>query len=508
MMERDDRATGMSEAAAELKIAETALEDAEHAVISQKDALATEQREPAERHLRKETLRASLIRAESADREAQQSVARAKAAIVCTERLVQVEKALAELEMDERDLENKLSENAAEKLVRESKLPASIPLPMQAILLVGLLGGAIAAALGIGLQFAVGVLAVSIVGTSLLAGGVTAFILRHRWLHRMIQLVRREIDDLTKTREDLLERRNQVSVKRGVAQVRVDSARADLDQAVAAVGDVTFEKAGSRLLEARGELESIQGELTSLESNQANRAANKFADEVEAAERAVMRQKENVLEKRRMLDDARDRRAETQMRLDAAKSSAALVDLADVEQRVTAARMKAGSEVTLGPLEAQKRLQVARQKSVDFETAMKVAKGRLSDARSSFEGMAGALGQPADQALAEAENKREDVDKVLQGLEGVSSTEVASAEKEFLEAQTQVAHFDKELQETRVLADAARQARDQVRKTRDEATGKLQEYLRSFSPIDLANAEAGLAPRPAAMEEFSPGSGF
>jgi hypothetical protein len=435
-----------------------------------------------------------------------QGVARAKAAIVYSARLAEVEKSLAELEVDERDLETKLSVNAAEKQVREARLPASIPLPIQAALLVGLLGGAIVAALGIGLQISVGVLAVLIVGTSLLAAGVTASVLRHRRLRQTIQLLRREIDDLAKARDNLLERRNQVSVKRGVAHVRADSARAERDQAVATMGDVSLEKAESRLQQARRELESIQGELTSLESNQPKRAANTCAD-VEAAVRAVVRLKEKVLEKRRVLDDARDRRAETQMRLEAATSSATLVDLADVEQRMTAARMKAGGEVAPDPKEAQTRLQVARQKSVDLETAMKIARGRLLDARSSFKVMADALGQTPDQVLAEAEKKRKDVDKALESLEGVSSTEVASAEKEFLEAQAQVTHLDKELKETRVLADAASQARDQVRKNRDEATGKLQEYLRSFSPIVLSAAEAGLRQARKEMQDLSPGSG-
>jgi len=503
--ERDDRATAMTEAAAELKKAETALEDAELDVKSQKDAFATAQRERAESHFRKETLRASLIRAESADREALQTVARAKAAMVCNERLGQVKKLLAELEVDERDLETKLSTNAAEKQVHEARLPASTPLPIQPALLVGLLGGAIAAALGIALQISVGVLAVSIVGTSLLGTGMTAFVLRHRRLRQTIQLLYREIDDLAKVRENLLEKRNQVSVNRGVAQVRVDSARVERDQAVAAVGDVSLEKAESRLQEARRELESIQGEVTSLESNEEKHATCISAD-VEAAEQMVMRLKEQVLEKRRMLDDARDRRSETQMRLEAATSSAALVDLAGVEQRVTVARMKAGREVAPDPKEAQNVLQIAKQKSVDLETAMKIARERLLDARSSFKGMADALGQPADQVLAEAEKNREDVDKALASLEGVSSTEVASAEKEFLEAQAQVTHLDKELKETRLLADAASQARDQVRKNRDEETGKLQEYLRSSSNMDLSATEAGLRQVRKEMENLPRGS--
>src|SRR5262249_25066332 len=65
--ERDNQVASMKKAEAELQRAEAALEEAERAVKLQKDALTMAQREAAERHLRKETLRASLSRVETAE---------------------------------------------------------------------------------------------------------------------------------------------------------------------------------------------------------------------------------------------------------------------------------------------------------------------------------------------------------------------------------------------------------------------------------------------------------
>lgn len=492
--ERDDRVKRMTKAEAELQQAEAALEYAERAAKSQTDALATAQREAAQRNLRTETLRTSLIRGETAEREALQVAARANAAMACSARLGEAEQSLADSEANERTLENKLTANGDQKQACEERLRASMPLPIQAALLVGLLGGAITAALGTGLQFPGVVLAVSIVGSSLLAAVVAAFVLRHRKLRGATQVLLQQIDALAKAREKLLEMRNQALARRGAAQVRVDSARSERDQAMATVGalDVAVPKACSRLQEARREQESIRRELAILQGHQPKHDAISCA-QVEAANRAVVLLEEQVPEKRRMRDEARHQRAEAQVRFEAATSSAASVDLAGLEQRVNAARMKARGEVAPDPEEAQAQLQIARRKSVNLETAMKVARGRRSDAQSSFEGMADALGQPANRVLAEAEKKREDADKALEGLEETSSAEVAAAEKEFLEAQADIVRLGKEQVTARTEAEAVTKARDQNRTKRDQAQAKFEALFSSVPNANLTDAKEALA---------------
>jgi chromosome segregation ATPase len=489
-----------------LQKAKAALEGAERAVKLQKEALTTAQREAAERHLRTETLRARLSRVETSERDALQLVAQVKAAMACRERLAVAEKSLAELEADKRDLETKLTANAAAKQECDARQKASVPLPIQAALLVGLLGGAIAAALGIGLQVPSGVLAGAIVGSTLFAAGVAAFILRHRKLRGAIQLLRLETDDLAKAREKLLERRNQVLTERGVAQMRVEAARSGRDQAMVMLRDldVAPDKAGSRLQEVRRELEGIRRELATLEGHQPKHDGFSSAD-VEAADRAVVRLKEQVLAKTRLLDEARHRCAEARLRCEAANSSAASIDLAGLEQRVNTARMKADGQVAPDPAEAQMRLQRAKQTAAELETTMRVAKGRLSDARSSFEGIADALGQPADQVLAEAEKERKAAEQALEGLEESSSAEEAAAEREFLEAQAAVARLDEGQTMARTKAEAATKARDQARTKREQARATLEALLSSFPNAKLTDAEAALAQARSELESDSGG---
>src|SRR5207302_7248241 len=100
-------------------------------------------------------------------------------------------------------------------------------------------------------------------------------------------------------------------------------------------------------------------------------------------------------------------------------------------------------------------LQIAKQNAADFAMARKVAQGRLSDAQSSFEEMAGALKQPVNQVLKESEEKRRDANHALECLEGTSSADVAVAEKGFLEAQADVARLGEEQTTARKEAEAA-----------------------------------------------------
>src|SRR5262249_21143614 len=152
--------------------------------------------------------------------------------------------------------------------------------------------------------------------------------------------------------------------------------------------------------------------------------------------------------------------------VDMAASSAASVDLADLERRVVVARLTGCGEVRPDPEEAQTRLQPARQAAADLDPARKVAKGRLSDAQSTFQALAARFEQLADQALAEAERKRDDADKALRGLDEASSNEVQEAEKEFHEAQAKVAHLEEQLTVARTGAEVATQARDDARTNR------------------------------------------
>ena len=113
--QRADIAEDVSEADEALKKGETALEDAECVVVQKKDALAEAERAATARHLRKEGLRASLIRAETAEQDALQAVAQAKAAIAVCERVREAEKSLAQLGEHEQELEARLAANTAER---------------------------------------------------------------------------------------------------------------------------------------------------------------------------------------------------------------------------------------------------------------------------------------------------------------------------------------------------------------------------------------------------------
>jgi hypothetical protein len=296
-------------------------------------------------------------------------------------------------------------------------------MPIRAALLAALLsGGATAAALGLGLNVHGLVLATAIVGCGLLGAGFKTVVLRRKKLREANQARSREFGDLVKAREDLLERRNQVSAKRGVAQVRVDSARSNQDQAVATLEPphVALKKAELRHREAGTELERIKVELAILQSRQPQHDAGTSA-EVEAAERAVLLLKEQVSDRRRKLDEARHRRVEAEVRVEAATSATASTDTANLERRMTAARLKVGEEVESDPKEAQTRVRFATQTAAEFGTAVKVAQGRLSDARSRLDRLASTLDQPADQVLDEAEKKLEDADKTLECLDEISS---------------------------------------------------------------------------------------
>jgi chromosome segregation ATPase len=505
--ERDNQAANVTTAAVELHKAQAALQDAERRVQSQKDALATAQREAAEQHLRKETLRVTLSRVEAGERDALQAVAQAKAAMACRDRLAVLEKSLADLEADEGDLETKLDANAAAKQDCEARQKVLVPMPIQAALLVGLLSGAIAAAVGLGLQVPAAILAVSIVGSSLIAAGVAASILRHRKVRRTTQLSRLEMDDLAKAREKLLEKRNQVMAKREGVQARVDAARSERDQAAALVGefDAALDQAESRLQALRRELDTIRTELATLGGHRLQ--GNGFAGSPAAAgEQAVVDLKEQVSAKANMLEQARHRCTEAQVRFEAATSSAASVDLPSLEERVNAARMKADGAVASDPEEGQRQLQDVKRIAIELETAMRVAKAGLSSALARFERMAKVPGQPTEQALAEAEKQREDADKALESLHETSVGEEAAAEKEFLEAKAGVARLGEEQKTTRTEAEAATQARDETRARRGQAQGSLEALVSSMPSDSLPDAEAALAHARSQLESDPGGS--
>jgi hypothetical protein len=505
--ERDKRAKQVTDAEAELKSAETSLETGTAAANRLKDGLATAEREAAQRESRKETLRASEIRAVAGEREALQDEARANAALACSASLVEAKRSVAGLEADERDLENKLSGNAVDKQAGEAKLAAPLSLPVKAPLFLGILGGALAAALGVGFQASIGVLTLSVLASILVTGAVTAFVLGHRQRRRAQQLLLQELEDLANAREKLLERRNQVVAKRGVEQMRADAARRDVDQLMATMGEpeAGLAKARSGLQEARRELESIRKDLAILKGHDDRKAAITPA-QVEEAEQACMLLKEDVSQKKRLRDEARHQLAEAQVRFEAASSSAGSVELAGLEKQVNAAREKVPGAVPPDPNEAQTRLQLTKRAASDLETAMKVARERLSDTRSRFEEMSRALGQPADQIRAEAEKKREDAEKTLASLKETNTTAVAAAEKEFREVEAEVARLGAQQTAAQAEAETAMQVRDQTRKTREQALARLEALRNSVPNTSVTEAEAVLAQTRSELESHPGGS--
>jgi DNA repair exonuclease SbcCD ATPase subunit len=329
-------------------------------------------------------------------------------------------------------------------------------------------------------------------------------------ISREIMKGQRNVDDLAKARNDLLEARNQISVKRGVAQVRVESTRSERDQAVALVGklDVAYKESELRLQEARTELERIRGELAALEVRQLQPSAV-LCEQVQRVERELETLKKRVFERRHNLDQARHELAKVQAHREMANSSATGVDLADLEQRVTAARKEIGEEADLlvpDAEETQTRVQLARQIASERELAVKVLTERLSDARLRFEHLTATLGQPADQVLIEAEQARQDAENALKELEETLSTEVEEAEKEFQEAQVAIARLEPELTAARTRAEVATRTRDEARTRRDEARGKFDILLRTAPTPDVTAAEEALTQARGALAEDLAGS--
>jgi DNA repair exonuclease SbcCD ATPase subunit len=470
--ERDNRAARVAEARTDLKKLETGLDQAKRTLTCQKETLV-------KREVRKETLRASLSKVEAAEREASQALARVRTSC---KRMSEAEKALAGLEAAGHELEVKITANDDRKKACEASLRALWALP-----LVTLLFGGATVALGLWLKVPGLALAVAAVAFAILAPALAAIPLRRQRIR----------DDVVKARENLLEKRNLNSAKRVVAEAQVTSARSELEQLDVTAGnpEAALKKAEARLQEARSALPRIQGELAAFDGDQQPQLVGTVTV-VKQTERAAADLEKQVLEGKQTLDAARHDLAKAEARMEVATSSAASVDLPDLERRVEAARRKLGDQANVlvpEPEEAETKIELARQAAAEYETGVKVSQGRLSDARSRFEELASRLGQPPDQVLAEAEKAREDVDRALEDLENTLSTELAAAEKECQESQTLLTRLEEDLGAARTQTEAATQARDEARTRRDEASGKLDALCQSVPISTVAAAEAALA---------------
>jgi hypothetical protein len=504
---RDDGAARVKVAELAWRTAEAGLADSERALKLQKNAAETAEQEAAQRRFQEEAVRARLSRLEMEERDTAKVADRIKAAVACGERLAKAQQSLADAETSLRDLETKVAANAERTRECDAKARAPTPMPLRAPLFVGLLGGVIAVALGLGLQVPAGILAGAIVGSSVLAAGVAALVLRDRQRRRNSEAARREKADLTKEREHLVERRNHVLMERGVAQVRADSIQSEYDREVAVLGalDSALAKINVGLEEVRRKLDEAHAEVRTLEGQQ-SKCDGFHPTSVEAAERQVDRLKEDLAGKARILDKAREQAIEAQLRFEAADSSAALVDLASLEQRVNAARMEVEAETAGDPETAQVQHQRVKEALAERETAVRVASGRLADAQSSFETMATPLGRPAEAALAEAKKEYESTDKALGSLENLCSEEAKAAEAELRGAQAEAERLDTERARAHAEAEVAIEARDRSRVAQAEAQAKLNSLATPVQAGNLAQAEAALTLARQQLEADSAGS--
>jgi chromosome segregation ATPase len=490
---REDAAACVKAAEQQLRTAEAALADAESALSAQKSATDTAQRDAAQRYFQEEAGRAKLSRLETDERVSVEELARIRAAMACIGRLAKAQNSLADVEAKLRDLDIKAAANAERTRECDLRAGAPTPMPLRATLLVGFLGGVIAAALGIGLQVAGGILIGSIVGSSVLAAGVALFVFRDHKRRLAARSARREKEELAKERELLVERRNQLVTERGVAQLRVDSVQLELDQAVAMLGELNgaLAKANVRLQAIRSELEGVRAELRTLEGQQSKCNGLKRTS-VEAAERQVVRLKEELSAKIHTLDAARQQSIKAQVSYEAANSSAALIDLASLEQQVNAARMEVDAETADYPEAASVRHQRAKDTLAELETGVRLARGRVADSQSSFEAVAAALIQPADEVLVEAQKEYATANQALQSLEEQCIGEAEATEAELRDAQAAVAYLEEQRATAHAEAEVATQARDGARAAHEEAASKVKSLTSSVQDWNLADAEAAL----------------
>jgi DNA repair exonuclease SbcCD ATPase subunit len=210
-----------------------------------------------------------------------------------------------------------------------------------------------------------------------------------------------------------------------------------------------------------------------------------------------------LAEKKNLLENSLRRRNEAQLRFEAAQSSTASIDLASLEQAVNSARMAANVAMAPPPEKALEDLQLARQNATQVETDVRVAQRGLSDARAKFESIAGFLGQPADEILADAEKKLEEANTGLKSLDDAHLAEVEAADREFQEAEKEVTSLLQELTERTAKAESAKQALAVARTRHNEARIKFEPLIQSAPTVVVSDAEDVLAQAREALQPLT-----
>jgi DNA repair exonuclease SbcCD ATPase subunit len=505
----DGLAAEMNQLQGALTTCEASLEEAERIALAKKEALATAERTALDQRARAESLRASLIRAESAEQEALRATAQAKATIASSQRLTEAETLLADLDADEGQLEAKLATNASKKEACEAMRNSTVPIPIRPALVAAGLGVAFMVALGLELKLQSFVIAGASMAAALLGAVVVAVVFRNRRLRQAEQEYRRRTEDLLSVRQGILEERNKIAVKRGVAQLRVDSGRSEWDQAIARMPDpqAALEQAAVRLEDSRREIEQFKKELANLEIPVPQ---NGFVspDQVEAARQAALLLKEKVKQTRSLRDAAQQRLAEAQARAEAAKPAAIAVDLVALQQKLKAAQLKVGNQLAPCHEDAQTQLRLANQTAGDMERETRLAEGRLLDAQSRLEGLVALFEKPADQVLAEAVKEREDVQAALECLAQKLSTEKETIEHQLTEAELEMNRRSEVFTAAKGEADEAALARDEAQENRYQAQ-KSFDFLQQLIPCSsLTAAEVAFDQARNDLETYSPGASF
>ena len=332
--------------------------------------------------------------------------------------------------------------------------------------------------------------------------------LRGRQLREVSQLSRRRVNDLIKVRQSILEERNQITAKRGVAQVRVDSVQSERDQALERIREPTtaLECARLRLQEARSERERIGKELANSDGDQPQDGMV-MNTQVQAAQRAMVLMREDIKQKRQARDGAQQRLAQAEVRVEAAKSSAASIDVAVLQQRLKEAHMKIGELRAPNPDDAQAQLRVASEAAGDLETTAKLARARLSDARLRFDGLVAAMEFP-DDVLVEAAKERDDMEKGLQFLEESFSADVQAIENEVTDTQAAVNRLQEALTLAATQAAEVTQARDESQRRRQEARNRVDFLQQSLPSKTMGDAEVAFEHARTEFERYSGKSSF
>jgi chromosome segregation ATPase len=503
------RVAAASEAAAALKNTESSLENAERVLVEKRDALAKAERAAAEMHVRREGLRASLIRAQATEQEAAQAMAQAKAAIALVDRLVQAEKALAELGASERELEARLAANAAERDRCESEGVKPGPFPIRIAIIAAIFGAAVGAIVGLAVGSGGLIAATAAVASGFIVGTLSVLVSRRSQLKKAGQTSRRRMDELMRVRQDLSDERSQLLVNRGVAQLRVDSARSERDQVIERIVDpnVALDTARTRLQQARIESEKIGRELTGLENAQPLQGLT-TEDEVVTAERTVLLLKQQIKDQEHVRQRLQHALTEAQVRAEAAESVALSVDLPRLQERLKQARLKAREHQPVELDQAKTHFQQVSQIAADTETAVKVARGRISDAEIRLGDLLGTVGQCPDRVLAEAVKEREDIDKSIQSLDEGASSEIHAADRELAQAKAEVTRLEDELSAAKILVGKAREAHDAAHTNNAESQKNVHQLEHSMPETPLVVAQEAFAHASSQLATQLPGSTF